>query len=326
MSPAERLQSLFVAVAALVGLAAGVLLPIETPAGHLVLPALLVMLAAVFVQMDAVQVGEVRRAKTLVATSLVLNFIVVPALAWALGQGLLGGQPDLRIGLLLLLVTPCTDWYLVFTAVARGHTGIAAALLPVNLILQLILLPVYVLFLGGQAAMVDAGTLAESVLLVLVVPLALALLLRWGSARLKGVDWRRRHITGPAGRLVLPLLYLAVFAMFAWQARTVIDHGPVLLALLPPLLIFFIALPLLSTLAAKLFKLPAAERVTLVMTTTARNSPIALAIAVAAFPDRPLIAVALVVGPLLELPVLALLAQLIRVRTTAPESDSTAVR
>ncbi|MFD0559008.1 ACR3 family arsenite efflux pump ArsB [Stackebrandtia endophytica] len=321
MSPAERLQSLFVAVAALVGLAAGVLLPIEAFVGHLVLPALLVMLAAVFVQMNAAEVGAVRRAKTLVAISLVVNFVVVPALAWALGQGLLGGQPDVRIGLLLLLVTPCTDWYLVFTAIARGHTGIAAALLPVNLILQLLLLPVYVLLLGGQAAMVDVGTLAESVLLVLVVPLVIALLLRWTSARFKGIDWRTRHVVRPAGNLVLPLLYVAVFAMFAWQARTVLDHGSALLTLLPPLLIFFTVVPLLSTLAAKLFRLPAAERVTLVMTTTARNSPIALAIAVAAFPDRPLIAVALVVGPLLELPVLALLSQLIRVRTTAPESE-----
>lgn len=53
------------------------------------------------------------------------------------------------------------------------------------------------------------------------------------------------------------------------------------------------------------------------MTTTARNSPIALAIAVAAFPDRPLIAVALVIGPLVELPVLAVLAQIVRLRSPA---------
>ncbi|MGC8035578.1 arsenic resistance protein, partial [Salmonella enterica] len=79
-------------------------------------------------------------------------YLFTPLVAWALGAGLLGAQPDLRIGLLLLLVTPCTDWYLVFTALARGHTGIAVALLPVNLVLQLMLLPVYVLLLGGEAA------------------------------------------------------------------------------------------------------------------------------------------------------------------------------
>ncbi|MFE1168058.1 arsenic resistance protein [Nocardiopsis sp. NPDC058789] len=324
MSTAERLQSLFVALAAATGLAAGLSLPIGPAAEHVVLPALLVMLAAVFVQMDAAHVGEVRRARTLVVLSLVLNFVFTPALAWALGAGLLGGQPDLRVGLLLLLVTPCTDWYLVFTAVARGHTGIAAALLPVNLVLQLALLPVYVLLLGGPALMVDAGTLAEAVLLVLVVPLAVAMLVRWASARFGDADWRERHVTGPAGRLVLPLLYTAVFAMFAWQARTVLEHLGDLAALLVPLAVFFVVLPLVAVGLSRMWRLPADQRVTLTMVTTARNSPIALAIAVAAFPDRPLIAVALVVGPLLELPVLALLAQVVRVRRPAERGTTTA--
>ncbi|PWV49176.1 arsenic resistance protein [Nocardiopsis sp. L17-MgMaSL7] len=323
MSIAERLQSLFVALAAVAGLVAGLLVPIGPAAEHVVLPALLVMLAAVFVQMDAAHVGEVRRARTLVVLSLVLNFVFTPALAWALGAGLLGGQPDLRIGLLLLLVTPCTDWYLVFTAMARGHTGIAAALLPVNLVLQLALLPVYVLLLGGRAAMVDAGTLAEAVLLVLVVPLAVAVLVRWGAARFRDADWRERHVTGPAGRLVLPLLYAAVFAMFAWQARTVLEHLGDLFALLLPLAVFFVVLPLVAVGLSRLARLPADQRVALTMVTTARNSPIALAIAVAAFPDRPLIAVALVVGPLLELPVLALLAQLVRVRHRSGQGSTT---
>ncbi len=322
MSLAERLQGLLVAASALAGLGLGLVLPVGEVAGHLVLPALLVMLTAVFMQMDAAHVGEVRQAKTLVATSLALNFVFTPALAWALGAGLLGGEPDLRIGLLLLLVTPCTDWYLVFTAMARGHTGIAAALLPVNLVLQLVLLPVYVLLLGGQAAMVDAATLAESVLLVLVVPLALALVVRWTSAHFKSAAWRERYVMGTASRLVLPLLYVAVLAMFAWQARTVVAHGTDLLALLAPLAIFFVLLPLLATGLSRLLRLPAAQRVTLTMVTTARNSPIALAIAVAAFPDRPLIAVALVVGPLVELPVLALIAQLVRVRRRLPRQPS----
>lgn len=315
MSLAERLQSLFVAVAALAGLAAGLLLPIGAAAGDVVLPALLVMLTAVFVRMDAAHVGEVRHAKTLVVASLVLNFVVTPALAWALGAGLLGGEPDLRIGLLLLLVTPCTDWYLVFTAVARGHTGIAAALLPVNLILQLVLLPVYVLLLGGRAAMIDGASLAEAVLLVLLLPLAVAMVLRWSSVRVKGTTWRERFVTRPAGHVVLPLLCVAVAAMFAWQARAALANATDLLALLPPLAIFFVLAPLVAVSLSRVLRLPATQKVTLTMLTTARNSPIALALAVAAFPDRPLIALVLVVGPLVELPVLALLAQLVRART-----------
>ncbi|MDK1472139.1 bile acid:sodium symporter [Streptomyces sp. 549] len=321
MSLTERLQSVLVALAALTGVGAGLLWPVGPAAGHLVLPALLLMLTAVLVQMDAAHVGEVRQARPLVAASLFLNFVLTPALAWALGAGLLGGEPDLRIGLLLLLVTPCTDWYLVFTALARGHTGIATALLPVNLVLQLALLPVYVLLLGGQAAMIDAATLTRSVLLVLLVPLTLAVLLRrapgWVGRGDRNTAWRRRYVTGPAGRLVVPLLCVAVAAMFAWQARTVVEHAADLVSLIGPLVVFFVLLPLIATVVSRMLRLPAPQRVTLTMTVTARNSPIALAVAVAAFPDRPLIAVALVAGPLLELPLLAVIAQLVRVRHPA---------
>lgn len=308
----DRLQSVFVAAAAVAGLAVGAWLPVGDVVGHLVLPLLLVMIAAVFAQLNASRLREAGQARAVLVTSLVLNFVFTPALAWALGAGLLGDVPDLRIGLLLLLVTPCTDWYLVFTAMARGHGGIAAALLPVNLVLQLLLLPLYVLLLGGEAAMVDASTLTEAVLIALVVPFALALAVRWAAQRTKGEAWRDRLVVGTARAVVLPLLCLAVFAMFASQAETVVDHSGQLIRLLVPLVVFFLVAPLMATAVAKVLKLPADQRVTLTMVTTARNSPIALAIAVAAFPDRPLIAVALVVGPLLELPILSLLAQVVR--------------
>lgn len=310
----ERLQSVLVAVAAVTGLVVGLSWAVGEVLGHLVLPLLLVMLVAVFVQLDAARLREAGRARAVLVSSLVLNFVFTPVLAWALGAGLLGDAPDLRIGLLLLLVTPCTDWYLVFTAIARGHTGVAAALLPVNLVLQLLLLPVYVLFLGGQAAMVDARTLAEAVLVVPLIPLIVALVLRRAAIRARATD----ALTGVASRVVVPLLCLAVFAMFGWQARTVLDQVSQLAALLLPLAVFFVLSPVVATTVARTLRLPADQRVTLIMTTTARNSPIALGIAVAAFPDRPLIAVALVIGPLIELPVLALLAQIVRVPGHGP--------
>lgn len=314
MSWAERLQGVLVALAALAGIAVGLASDVGDMGEYLVLPCLVAMLAAVFVQMDPSYVGQVREAKPVVAASLVLNFVVTPLIAWGLGAWLLGDQPDLRIGLLLLLVTPCTDWYLVFTAMARGHTGVAAALLPINLVLQLALLPVYVLLLGGKPAAIEPTTLVESVLLVLVVPLAAAAVLRALARRLPDPARGTQRLTDAAASAVMPLLLVAVAGMFAWQAREVADNVALAWRLLVPLAIFFVAAPLIARMTAELLRAPGPERVALIMTTTARNSPIALAIAVAAFPDRPLIAVALVIGPLVELPVLAVLAQVVRHR------------
>lgn len=314
MSWAERLQTVLVALAALAGLAAGAAGDFGRFAEPVVLPALLMMITAVFVQLNFTQVRQVRGAGSLVICSLVLNYLVTPLLAWGLGAGLLADQPDLRIGLLLLLVTPCTDWYLVFTALARGHTGIATALLPVNLILQLMLLPVYVMLLGGNAASVSLDSLVEAIVVVLLIPLTLATTLRWVSRRadLPALDSAR--LDRWASAVVIPMLCVAVFAMFLWQAPTVLSHTAELLYLLLPLGVFFLVLPVLATLSARALKLPGPQRVTLTMVTVARNSPIALGIAVVAFPDRPLIALALVLGPLVELPVLAVLSQVLRHR------------
>ncbi|GAB3190350.1 arsenic resistance protein [Nesterenkonia suensis] len=314
MTRIERFQGLLMAAAALLGLALGASTDLGRLGEHLVLPALLVMLTAVFFQLDLAQVGEVRRARALVAASLVLNYLVTPALAWALGAGLLGDQPDLRIGLLLLLVTPCTDWYLVFTAMARGHTGLAVALLPVNLVLQVLLLPVYILLLGGDAAAGSTSSLVAAVLMVLVLPLSVGCGLRVVVDRCCGIAWRQRHLDAWASRLQIPLLCLAVVAMFAGQAEALLTSGAELLLLLPPLAIWFTLLPLLATGAAVVLRLPGSHRVTLTMVTVARNSPLALAVAVGAFPDRPLIAVALIIGPLIELPLLAVLARIVRER------------
>ncbi|SNR85748.1 Arsenite efflux pump ArsB, ACR3 family [Haloechinothrix alba] len=318
MSLWERLQSVLVAASAVAGTLAGLALPIGEAAGHVVLPALLLMLTGVFVQVDATSLGEARRAHTVVAASLVLNFVWTPLLAWALGTVLLGHNPDLRIGLLLLLVTPCTDWYLVFTGLARGHMGVAAALLPINLVLQLMLLPLYVMLLGGPVTSIALGTIVQAVLLVLLVPLAAAVLLRSASSRWAGAGLRERVLDPVASASAVPLLLVAVFAMFAWQARTVVEHALAVVTLLGPLAVFFVVMPAVSTATGRALRLPRSQRVTLTMSTVARNSPIALALAVAAFPGRPLIAVSLAVAPLIELPVLALISQLVRGRSDAP--------
>ncbi len=114
---------------------------------------------------------------------------------------------------------------------------------------------------------------------------------------------------------------LAVFAIFAANAVTVTENPDAFVRLVVPLTAFFVATYLLATAAARWLGARYPERVALTMSTLARNSPVALAVAAAAFPDRPLVIVALVVGPLLELPVLALVAA--RLGHLAPAGERT---
>lgn len=313
-----RWQVPIVLAAVAIGTAIGLLLDLGDAPETLVVSALIGLLAITFAGVNgrAVTTG-IRPHPAVAAASLGINFVWTPLLAGGLGWLLLSSEPDLRLGLVMLLVTPCTDWYLVFTGTARGNVALAASLLPPNLILQLLLLPVFVTALTGTAADIPLGDLAGSVALVLGIPLAIAALVRFVAARTNAHDRLDRTLerAQPVG---LALLAIAIAAIFATHARVVTDNPDAFLRLLAPLAAFFALNYLIAEATARTLELRHAEHVTLTMTTLARNSPVALAIATAAFPDRPLVAVALVVGPLVELPVLALTANrlLQRQRTT----------
>ncbi|MCD0530743.1 arsenite transporter [Staphylococcus aureus] len=99
--------------------------------------------------------------------------------------------------------------------------------------------------------------------------------------------------------------------MFASQGSYLLDHLEVIYILIIPILIFFIINYVLGRLVGRLLKFSYEDTVSLSLTIIARNSPVALAIAVTAFPNQPLIASTLVIGPLIELPILAIVSQVL---------------
>ena len=100
-------------------------------------------------------------------------------------------------------------------------------------------------------------------------------------------------------------------AMFASQGGYLTNNLETVLILLIPLLIFFIVNFFIARFVSSLLKFNYEDSVSLNLTTLARNSPISLAIAITAFPNDPLVALALVIGPLIELPILALVSQIL---------------
>ena len=103
--------------------------------------------------------------------------------------------------------------------------------------------------------------------------------------------------------------------MFASQGSYLINNLNVILLMIVPLFLFFVINFILAQTVGKLFRFNYEDTVSLNMSIIARNSPIALAIVLTAFPDQPLIALALIIGPLIELPVLAIVAQgLLKIR------------
>ena len=311
MNPVERYQTLLVIAAIAGGVALGQIDGVPAVAERLILPFLLVMLLGAFLQIPLTQLRRAFENRRVVGTSLVVNFVWNPLFAVGLGFVFLRDHPALWVGLVMLMVTPCTDWYLIFTDIARGDVPLATSLLPYNLVLQLVLLPAYLYLFAGELVALPLRTLLMSVVLVLVAPLALAAIGRAALPRVVGEAYFSRTLLPALGPVQILFLALAIAAMFASQGDVILENPGVLALLAIPVVVFYIVNFVLGLAIGRLASFSYEELVCVNCTILSRNSPTALAIAVVAFPHEPLIPLALVIGPLLELPLLSVVSQLL---------------
>ena len=310
----DRFQAVFILVSAASGLLLGQLSWFSTYGDKLIIPFLMLMLTVVFMNIPLKTMKDAFKNFRFSGLSLGVNFIWTPLWAWLLGLIFLKDHPDLWVGFLMLLVTPCTDWYLVFTQIAGGNVSLAATLLPWHLILQLLLLPVYLLIFAGKLIPVDIFLLLESIFFVLVIPVFLALFLQKSLSTVKGKVWVNECFLPAITPAQLIFLCLAIAAMFSSQGKEIFSNPGTTLLLLPPLLIFYLSTLFLSWNVCKFASIDRTSAIGFCFSTLSRNSPIALTIAVTAFPGKPLIALALVIGPLIELPAMGLIAKFLKRR------------
>jgi ACR3 family arsenite efflux pump ArsB len=304
-----KLQPVIIITAALLGLLLGAVTPFGSVSSSLIEVFLMMLLYILFLSIDLKQIKKSFTNVRFTLSAVIINFVFTPLFGYVLGKVFFPGSLDIRIGLLMLLVTPCTDWYLVFTGLSKGNVELGMSILPLNLILQIVLLPVYLLVLIGSEVTMDVGSLVSSVAMVLVIPFVLAYTTK---AITKNNEKFKSLLSEQSDNLQLLFLCLAVVVMFASEGKNLLDNPLLLAQMFIPLLIFFAVLFFVAQLVGKLMKFPKKDTVALNMTTLARNSPLSLAIAVVTFPEQPLISLALVIGPLIELPVLSVISGILK--------------
>ena len=292
--------------AAAIGLALGSFTVFGDFSASLIEPFLMLMLFLVFLSIDMGRMRESFTNLRFLSSAVAINFVVTPLVSFMLGLLFFGGSVDLRIGLIMLLVTPCTDWYLVFTSVSKGNVDLSSTLLPVNLFLQIVLMPVYLLVFMGTSVEFDMAGMLVSMAVVLLVPFLAALVVKLLSPKVAAISKGKDFLGENCDNLQLFFLCLAIVAMFASDSDVLFDNLDMMLAMLAPLMIFFVLTYFVSSATARVQGYSFDDTTSLIFTTMARNSPLSLAIAVAVFPDSPLIPLVLVIGPLLELPVLSI--------------------
>ncbi|MDU1854393.1 arsenic resistance protein [Clostridium baratii] len=320
MENINKFQSFTIFVMILLGILLGQIDSIKTYSEYLIMPSLTIMLFLVFIQIPLSEIRNSFKNIKFTSTSLIINFVWTPIIVFILGRLFLNNHPELLIGFIMLMVTPCTDWYLIFTGISKGNIALGSSILPLNIILQLLLLPVYILLIGGTSVSIDIVSLGKGVIFSLMTPLLLSVIARKLIISKIGNSTFEDKLLPKACDYQGYFLNIAIIAMFASQGKILLENYQVLFILLVPILAFFTINFIVGRLVGRAIKLNYQDSVSLSLTTLARNSPVALAIAVASFPDKPLISLALVIGPLIELPVLFLISKILLVIKSRRES------
>lgn len=170
----------------LLGLVTGTLAPDGAPALEPFLwPALGLLLFATFTQVPLMHLPRAARDRRFLSAILIGNFALVPLLVWTLIL-FLPDDPALRLGVLLVLLVPCTDWFITFSHLGRGDAVRATAATPILLLVQFALLPVFLwLFLGDAfIELLAADRIALVFVTLILLPFAAAFALeRWAMGR-----------------------------------------------------------------------------------------------------------------------------------------------
>lgn len=172
-------------------------------------------------------------------------------------------------------------------------------------------MPFYLYLLVGKVIPVELSTLIRSVALFLVAPFVFAYIIQRVLIRSKGREYFFGPFKSAMGEVKLWALVVVIMSMFVSQRSLDISDVHKVGLLIAFLILFFFVLFVLALIIGKVFNLGYEDTVTMAFTTTARNSEAVIGVAVAAFPGHPLVYLAIILGPVVELFMLLLLARVL---------------
>jgi ACR3 family arsenite transporter len=323
LSTLDRFLPLWIGAAMVAGLVLGSLIPdlndwLDTvKIGSVSLPiaiGLLAMMYPVLAKVRYSQIGEVATDRKLVTTSLILNWIVGPAVMFALAWLLLPDLPEFRTGLIIIGLARCIAMVLIWNELACGDREAAAVLVAVNSVFQIAayaflgyfyleLLPGW-LGLDTSSLDVSIWEIAKIVLVFLGIPLAAGYLTRRWGERSRGVEWYETRFLPRIAPWALYGLLFTVVILFALQGETITAQPFDVVRIAMPLFIYFVVMWVASFALGLRLRLSYPKNTSMSFTAASNNFELAIAVAIGVFGVTSGEALAGVVGPLIEVPVL----------------------
>ncbi|PFG41732.1 ACR3 family arsenite transporter [Isoptericola jiangsuensis] len=275
---------------------------------------LLVMMYPVLAKVRYDRVAAVTGDKRLLVSSLLLNWVVGPALMFALAWILLPDLPAYRTGLIIVGLARCIAMVVIWNDLACGDREAAAVLVAINSVFQVVAFSLlgyfYLTVLPGwlgldtQGLDVSVGQIALNVLVFLGIPLVAGFASRWIGERVQGRDWYEERFVPRIGPWALYGLLFTIVLLFALQGEQVTAHPLDVARIALPLLVYFAVMWGAGMVLGRALRLGYARSTTLAFTAAGNNFELAIAVAIGTFGVTSGEALAGVVGPLIEVPVL----------------------
>ena len=320
----------FLPVWILAAMAAGLLLGRLVPAvqgvlnsvkiGQTSLPialGLLLMMYPVLAKVRYEEMGHVTGDRRLLWLSLLLNWVIGPALMFTLAWLFLADQPAFRTGLIVIGLARCIAMVLIWNDLACGDREAAALLVAINSIFQVLayallgtfylkILPNW-LGLSTQDVQFSTSEITKAVLIFLGIPLVAGYLTRRIGLRTKGRDWYEQKFLPRIGPFALYGLLFTIVVMFALQGNAITSDPISVMRIALPLLVYFAIMWSISFFLGTRARLGYPKATTLAFTAAGNNFELAIAVSIGVWGVTSGEALAGVIGPLIEVPALVAL-------------------